>query len=88
MAGIYDVVEGKVQTFGLLFDEYPPLSKLRELHCRLFAASLHGDPSLAVKLMRAYAAHGCTTPARHVFDQIPHKGFIINRFTTIGIIFH
>lgn len=75
--GVYDVVEGKAQTFGFLLDEYPPVSKLRQLHGRLFAANLHCDPSLAVKLMRAYAARGCTTLTRHVFNQIPHKGVVL-----------
>ncbi|KAJ0974232.1 hypothetical protein J5N97_016197 [Dioscorea zingiberensis] len=52
------------------------LPTLETLHSHLDDRNLNSNPSIAIKLMRAYAACGDTSVAREVFDGMPHKNIV------------
>ncbi|XP_039146145.1 putative pentatricopeptide repeat-containing protein At3g49142 [Dioscorea cayenensis subsp. rotundata] len=52
------------------------LPTLQTLHSHLIDRHLHNNPSIAIKIMRAYASCGHTSPARKVFDGMPHKNIV------------
>lgn len=59
-------------------DGSPDIKTLKKLHSRIVSdPNLHSDTSIAIKLMRAYAA--CRKPdlTRKVFDQIPERNNVI-----------
>nr|AYM00593.1 pentatricopeptide repeat protein [Salvia miltiorrhiza] len=59
-------------------DKYPDIKTLQKLHGRIISdPKLCSDTSLAIKLMRAYAA--CCKPdvTRMVFDRIPERNSVI-----------
>ncbi|KAF3432890.1 hypothetical protein FNV43_RR23992 [Rhamnella rubrinervis] len=58
-------------------DQYPDIQTLKKLHSRIFVyRHLRTNPSLDIKLMRAYAACGEIRIARHIFDGILVKNVI------------
>ncbi|XP_077236088.1 tetratricopeptide repeat (TPR)-like superfamily protein [Tasmannia lanceolata] len=59
-----------------ILDEYPAIATLKKLHSQILISNLHSNPSLGIKLMRAYAACGEPAIARHIFDGITHKNII------------
>ncbi|XP_031383069.1 putative pentatricopeptide repeat-containing protein At3g49142 [Punica granatum] len=60
-----------------LLDQCPDLNTLKKLHFRIITnPTLSLNPSLAIKLMRAYAARGHPGSARHVFDQVPQRNVV------------
>ncbi|XP_058094382.1 putative pentatricopeptide repeat-containing protein At3g49142 [Magnolia sinica] len=65
-----------VDFFGRILDEYPTIQTLKKLHSQILIRDLYSNPSLAIKLMRAYAACGDTTFTRQVFDEIPERNVV------------
>ncbi|CAI0449796.1 unnamed protein product [Linum tenue] len=64
-------------TCGKTLDGFPDLATLRKLHSRILVDhNLRSNPSLGIKLMRAYAACGRPRVARHVFDEIADKNVV------------
>ncbi|KAB5556072.1 hypothetical protein DKX38_006981 [Salix brachista] len=60
-----------------ILDENPDDKTLKKLHSRiLIDQTLHSNPSLGIKLMRAYAACGEPCYTRHVFDGITDKNVV------------
>ncbi|PKU85096.1 putative pentatricopeptide repeat-containing protein At3g49142 [Dendrobium catenatum] len=58
-------------------DECRNLFALQNLHAEVVGRRhLTSNPSVAVKLMRAYATCGDTTSARHVFDESPERNVV------------
>ncbi|XP_060968294.1 bystin-like [Cannabis sativa] len=54
---------------GRVFDECPDIKILKKLHSKIFFDQhLHQNPSLAIKLMRGYAANEETRITHHIFD--------------------
>ncbi|KAM6567545.1 hypothetical protein CsatA_026673 [Cannabis sativa] len=65
------------ELFGRVLDEYPDIKTLKKLHAKIFFDQyLHQNPSLGIKLMRAYAANGEIRITRHIFDGIPVKNVV------------
>ncbi|XP_019053823.1 PREDICTED: putative pentatricopeptide repeat-containing protein At3g49142 [Nelumbo nucifera] len=63
--------------FGRILDKYLDISELKKLHSKIIVhQDIRLNPSLGIKLMRAYAACGEPTFTRHVFEEIPHKNII------------
>ncbi|GMN44481.1 hypothetical protein TIFTF001_013672 [Ficus carica] len=63
--------------FGKVLDEYPDIKTLQKLHSKIVVDQhLHFNPSLGIKLMRAYAACGQTGMTRHIFDESPERNVI------------
>lgn len=62
---------------GNILDEYPDIKTLKKLHSRIIVDQcLHSNPSLGIKLMRAYASHGEPSLTHQVFDEIPEKNVV------------
>lgn len=62
---------------GRVLDEHPDIKTLKKLHSKIiFDQHLRVNPSMGIKLMRAYAARGETRIARHIFDEIPDRNVI------------
>ncbi|XP_021909376.1 putative pentatricopeptide repeat-containing protein At3g49142 [Carica papaya] len=62
---------------GKLLDQYPDVKTLKKLHSKMVVDNqFHLNPSIGIKLMRAYAANGETGAARHVFDEIPERNVV------------
>ncbi|KAK2654034.1 hypothetical protein Ddye_013890 [Dipteronia dyeriana] len=60
-----------------LLDQYPDIKTLKKLHAKIIIdPELHPNPSIGIKLMRAYAARGETGVTRHVFDEITEKNVV------------
>ncbi|KAF5743484.1 putative pentatricopeptide repeat-containing protein [Tripterygium wilfordii] len=60
-----------------ILDQYPDIKTLKVLHAKIFIDQyLCCDPSLGIKLMRAYAACGEPGIARHIFDEITDKNVV------------
>ncbi|KAL5744741.1 hypothetical protein ACOSQ2_027857 [Xanthoceras sorbifolium] len=60
-----------------ILDHYPDIKTLKKLHSKIIIdPQLHPNPSLGIKLMRAYAARGETEVTRHVFDEITDKNVV------------
>ncbi|KAF4362804.1 hypothetical protein F8388_022461 [Cannabis sativa] len=54
---------------GRVFDECPDIKILKKLHSKIFFDQhLHQNPSLAIELMRGYAANEETRITHHIFD--------------------
>ncbi|KAJ4950553.1 hypothetical protein NE237_027385 [Protea cynaroides] len=63
--------------FGRFLDRYPDISELKKLHSKILVYEhLRTNPSLGVKLMRAYAAHGEPSITRQIFDEIRDKNVV------------
>ncbi|XWS61270.1 hypothetical protein CRYUN_Cryun07bG0111800 [Craigia yunnanensis] len=51
---------------GKVLDQYPDIKSLKKLHSKIINdQNIRFNPSLAIKLMRAYAACGEPTATRH-----------------------
>ncbi|XP_052172414.1 putative pentatricopeptide repeat-containing protein At3g49142 isoform X2 [Diospyros lotus] len=62
---------------GQILDKYPDIRTLKGLHAKIiFDQGLRSNPSIGIKLMRAYAACGHPEITRHVFDEFPDRGVI------------
>ncbi|KAI9186298.1 hypothetical protein LWI28_016016 [Acer negundo] len=60
-----------------ILDQYPDIKTLKKLHAKtIIDPELHPNPSIGIKLMRAYAARGETGVTRHVFDEITEKNVV------------
>lgn len=60
-----------------IFDQYPDIKTLKKLHSKIFIDQhLHSNPSLGIKLMRAYSACGEPKVTHHIFDEIPDKNVV------------
>ncbi|KAG9458747.1 hypothetical protein H6P81_003255 [Aristolochia fimbriata] len=62
--------------FGRALDEYPPIGTIKKVHSQIISRDLHSDPSLSIKLMRAYAACGHPSATRQVFDETVHRNVV------------
>ncbi|KAG8390364.1 hypothetical protein BUALT_Bualt01G0075800 [Buddleja alternifolia] len=61
-----------------ILDNNPDFKTLKEIHSKIISdPHLYSDTSLAIKLMRAYAAHGKPEITRKVFDEIPERNNVI-----------
>ncbi|KAL2254104.1 UNVERIFIED_CONTAM: putative pentatricopeptide repeat-containing protein [Sesamum indicum] len=59
-------------------DKSPDVRTLKKLHSRIISdPNLHSDTSLAIKLMRAYAARGKPEVTRKIFDRISQRNNVI-----------
>ncbi|KAL2967117.1 hypothetical protein AAZX31_16G157300 [Glycine max] len=65
-----------LELLGKVLDQYPDIKTLKNVHSKVFNLSFHENPSLGIKLMRAYAARGEPGLARNVFDVIPERNVI------------
>ncbi|TYH55043.1 hypothetical protein ES332_D09G212100v1 [Gossypium tomentosum] len=62
---------------GKILDQYPDIRTLRKLHSKIFNDQhLRFNPSIAIKLMRGYAACGEPKVTRHIFDEITEKNIV------------
>lgn len=62
---------------GNMLDQYPDIKTLKKLHSRIIVDQrLHSNPSLGIKLMRAYAVDGEPSLTRQVFEEIPEKNVV------------
>ncbi|KAK3194309.1 hypothetical protein Dsin_025619 [Dipteronia sinensis] len=60
-----------------ILDQYPDIKTLKKLHAKIIIhLELHPNPSIGIKLMRAYAARGETGVTRHIFDEITEKNVV------------
>ncbi|TXG71090.1 hypothetical protein EZV62_006025 [Acer yangbiense] len=60
-----------------ILDQYPDIKTLKKLHAKIIIdPQLHSNPSIGIRLMRAYAARGETGFTRHVFDEITDKNVV------------
>ncbi|XP_042504454.1 putative pentatricopeptide repeat-containing protein At3g49142 [Macadamia integrifolia] len=63
--------------FGRILDRYPDIPELKKLHSKIFVnGHLCSNPSLGIKLMRAYAARGKPIITRQIFDEIRDKNVV------------
>ncbi|KAK4402218.1 putative pentatricopeptide repeat-containing protein [Sesamum angolense] len=59
-------------------DKSPDVRTLKKLHSRIISdPNLYSDTSLAIKLMRAYAARGKPDVTRKIFDRISERNNVI-----------
>ncbi|KAK4427694.1 putative pentatricopeptide repeat-containing protein [Sesamum alatum] len=59
-------------------DKSPDVRTLKKLHSRIISdPKLYSDTSLAIKLMRAYAARGKPDVTRKIFDRISERNNVI-----------
>ena len=62
---------------GNILDQCPDIKTLKKLHSRIIVDQrLRPNPSLGIKLMRAYAAYGEPSLTRQVFDEISDKNVV------------
>ncbi|XP_030933746.1 putative pentatricopeptide repeat-containing protein At3g49142 [Quercus lobata] len=62
---------------GDILDQYPDIKTLKKLHSKIIVDQpLCSNPSIGIKLMRAYAVCGEPGITRHVFDEIPEKNVV------------
>ncbi|KAL0557304.1 hypothetical protein IC582_005831 [Cucumis melo] len=72
----------KVEVFSkevceIILDQYPGIKTLNKLHSKIVVNEhLRIDPTLAIKLMRAYSACGETSVARYIFDRSLEKNVV------------
>ncbi|XP_058747595.1 putative pentatricopeptide repeat-containing protein At3g49142 [Vicia villosa] len=57
-------------------DQNPDIKTLKNLHSKIFHLNSHQNPSLGIKLMRAYAACGEPALTRKVFDEMSERNVI------------
>ncbi|KAI5419716.1 putative pentatricopeptide repeat-containing protein [Lathyrus oleraceus] len=57
-------------------DQNPDIKALKNLHSKIFHLNSHQNPSLGIKLMRAYAACGEPALTRKVFDEMCERNVI------------
>ncbi|KAL7003538.1 putative pentatricopeptide repeat-containing protein [Sarracenia purpurea var. burkii] len=63
---------------GQILDKHPDIRTLERLHSRIiFERSLRSNPSIGIKLMRAYAARGQPGVSHHLFDEITEKSVVL-----------
>ncbi|XP_043717752.1 putative pentatricopeptide repeat-containing protein At3g49142 [Telopea speciosissima] len=63
--------------FGRILDRYPDISELKKLHSKILVNEhLCSNPSLGIKLMRAYAARGEPIITHQIFDKIRDKNVV------------
>ena len=61
----------------------------KKFHAKLFAdQNLYSNPSIALKLIRAYAGCGELGSARNLFDEIPEKNIIFFNVMIRGYVAH
>lgn len=61
----------------IILDRYPDIKTLSKLHSKIVVNEhLKVDPTLAIKLMRAYSACGKTRVARYIFDGTFEKNVV------------
>ncbi|MED6179782.1 putative pentatricopeptide repeat-containing protein [Stylosanthes scabra] len=65
------------ELLGKALDQYPDIKTLKNVHSKIYYLSFHDNPSLGVKLMRAYATCGEPGFARKVFDEIPERNVVL-----------
>ncbi|KAL2334829.1 hypothetical protein Fmac_016042 [Flemingia macrophylla] len=65
-----------LELLGKALDQYPYIKTLQNVHAKVYNLNFHENPSLGIKLMRAYAACGEPGLARKVFDEIPEKNVV------------
>nr|KYP35746.1 Putative pentatricopeptide repeat-containing protein At3g49140 family [Cajanus cajan] len=65
-----------LELLGKALDQYPDIKTLKNVHSKVFNLNFHENPSLGIKLMRAYAACGEPGLARKVFDEIPERNVV------------
>ncbi|XP_027358996.1 putative pentatricopeptide repeat-containing protein At3g49142 [Abrus precatorius] len=65
-----------LELLGKALDHYPDIKTLKNVHSKVFNLNFHENPSLGIKLMRAYAACGEPGLARKVFDEIPERNVV------------
>ncbi|KAK8518323.1 hypothetical protein V6N13_027795 [Hibiscus sabdariffa] len=62
---------------GKILNQYPDIRTLKKLHSKIFNDRyLRFNPSIAIKLMRAYAACGEPAVTRHIFDEMTEKNIV------------
>ncbi|KAE8698176.1 putative pentatricopeptide repeat-containing protein [Hibiscus syriacus] len=62
---------------GEILNQYPDIRTLKKLHSKIFSdRHLRFNPSIAIKLMSAYAACGDSAVARHIFDEMTEKNIV------------
>lgn len=72
----------KVEVFSkevceIILDQYPDIKTLKKLHSMIVVNEhLRIDPTLAIKLMRAYSAYGETSVSRCIFDSSLEKNVV------------
>ncbi|XP_041011928.1 putative pentatricopeptide repeat-containing protein At3g49142 [Juglans microcarpa x Juglans regia] len=60
-----------------VLDQYPDIQTLKKIHSKIIVDQhFNSNPSLGIKLMRGYAAHGEPGVTRHIFDDIPEKNVV------------
>ncbi|KAF5190558.1 Pentatricopeptide repeat [Thalictrum thalictroides] len=61
-----------------ILDDCPNISTLKKVHSKIVVIEcLNSNPSLSIKLMRAYSAYGQPNITRQVFDEIPQKNVVM-----------
>ncbi|KAE8717467.1 putative pentatricopeptide repeat-containing protein [Hibiscus syriacus] len=62
---------------GEILNQYPDIRTLKKLHSKILNnRHLRFNPTIAIKLMRAYAACGDPAVARHIFDEMTEKNIV------------
>uniref|UniRef100_A0A7N2MGQ3 DYW domain-containing protein n=1 Tax=Quercus lobata TaxID=97700 RepID=A0A7N2MGQ3_QUELO len=62
---------------GEILDQYPDIKILKKLHSKIIVDQpLHSNPSLGMKLTRAYAARGEPSITHNIYDEIPEKNIV------------
>ncbi|KAL5727189.1 putative pentatricopeptide repeat-containing protein [Ranunculus cassubicifolius] len=60
-----------------ILDKCTNLSSLKKLHSKIVVMDeLHGNPSIAIKLMRSYSSYGEVRSTRKVFDEMSEKNVV------------
>ncbi|KAJ8646685.1 hypothetical protein MRB53_008433 [Persea americana] len=67
---------GDIDLFDQILDKQPSITTLQRLHSQIIVRSLQWNPSLGIKLMRAYAGCGEPRIARLIFDEIPNRNVV------------
>ncbi|XP_057469168.1 putative pentatricopeptide repeat-containing protein At3g49142 [Actinidia eriantha] len=63
---------------GQILDKHPDIRTLKRLHSKIiFERRLRSNPSIGIKLMRAYAACGQPRISHHVFDEVTGKNVVV-----------
>lgn len=64
-------------SLGELLDQYPDIKPLKRIHAKIFIdQNFRSNPSLGIKLMRAYASRGQAKVTRQIFDEITEKNVV------------
>ncbi|KAJ8442071.1 hypothetical protein Cgig2_007909 [Carnegiea gigantea] len=75
--------------FNQILNSCRDAKTLKKFHAKLFAdQNLYSNPSIALKLIRAYAGCGELGSARNLFDEIPEKNIIFFNVMIRGYVAH